>query len=238
MDKQYILDKIREITNVSGNPPGQEKFGKITGLKRTDWYGRYWTKWSDAVTEAGFVGNQYNQAYPKEVLLKHYLNLVIDLQKIPSTGEIRIKCNNDSSYPGHTTFQNVLGNKNEQLAALLEYAKSQNASDDIVKLIVEGLKSTPIKSAEKKPDGKIGYIYLIQFGIFYKIGHSNDFDRRLREIKTKLPEEGVLVHVIETDDPEGIEAYWHNRFKEKRARGEWFKLQNDDVKVFRKRKFM
>jgi hypothetical protein len=238
MNKQYILEKIQEIVKSDGTPPGMQKFEKITGLKRTDWYGKHWARWSDALTEAGFEGNKYNQAYPKETVLKLYLDLVIELQKVPSTGEIRIKCNNDTTYPGHTTFQNALGNRNEQLTALLEYARAQNAPAHIIELIANGLKAAPIKSTEKKSAAGIGYVYLIKFGDFFKIGRSNDFDRRLREIKTKLPEEGELIHVIETDDPEGIEAYWHNRFKNCRAKGEWFKLSNDDVKALRKRKFM
>jgi len=84
----------------------------------------------------------------------------------------------------------------------------------------------------------MGVIYLLQSGKFYKVGRSNALGRRQYELAIQLPERATLVHSISTDDPAGIESYWHRRFDDRRRNGEWFELTADDVSAFRRRKFM
>ena len=83
-----------------------------------------------------------------------------------------------------------------------------------------------------------GYVYMLRSGRRYKIGKSTDPSRRYREVRSELPEETHQVHTIPTDDPAGIESYWHERFRAKRVRNtEFFELKASDVQAFKRRKY-
>jgi Meiotically up-regulated gene 113 len=82
---------------------------------------------------------------------------------------------------------------------------------------------------------KYGFVYLARgHPGEYKIGRTNLVDRRLSELGATASVEQRLIHEIKTDDPSGVEAYWHQRFRVKRMRGEWFKLNAADVSAFKR----
>lgn len=87
------------------------------------------------------------------------------------------------------------------------------------------------------PKNTISHVYLIKGNEFYKIGKTDDLGRRLRELQTQGEYEQTYKHIILTEDPYGIETYWHKRFKDKRRKNggkytDWFDLNDEEVKIF------
>lgn len=110
----------------------------------------------------------------------------------------------------------------------------------MVRTIAETLPA-PKPDEDGPPDDSLriqGYVYMLRSGRKYKVGFTSSPVRRFREVKLELPDETTQVHTIPTDDPGGIEKYWHQRFKEKRIRDtEFFLLDADDVRAFKRRNY-
>lgn len=211
-------------------------FERETGIKESHWSGKYWARWSDAVAEAGFEANQMNPAYDREYLVENLVAMIQDLGKWPTNPERKLYHARNPETPSRNTYYR-LGNQQAQAKAVLEYASKNEVSDDVVALCRDVADKPRADDADAlTPSG--GFVYLVKSGRHYKIGHSNDPSRRTYEMRLLMPDPVTEVHRIASDDPAGVEAYWHRRFADRRAEGEWFKLESADVRAFKSRKSM
>jgi hypothetical protein len=151
--------------------------------------------------------------------------------------ELEVKQHNDAKFPSKKVFQR-LGTKGELVVKVLAYCKDRIGFDDVARLCTPHIVPAQPETETRKSELDEGYVYLIKSGRYYKIGKTNAAGRREYELAIQLPQKPKTIHVIKTDDPTGIEAYWHKRFDAKRQDGEWFDLDWTDVKVFKRRKFM
>jgi len=180
-------------------------------------------------------------AFDKDFLLGNLALAVRDMGKFPTAAELAIYGRKRESFPPAKAYQRHFKAKARLVRALSEYCERNGNLSDVLKLcgLITETETEPKKGPEKIGKPIIaGYVYLMRSGRYYKIGKSNHVGRREYQIGLKLPEPVSTIHSIATDDPDGIETYWHNRFSSKRAQGEWFSLNQDDVRVFKTRNFM
>jgi Meiotically up-regulated gene 113 len=240
MTKQHILEEIKRTAEANkGKPLGRTRFAQETGIKETDWGGRYWARWGDAVREAGYKPSDYQEAFDKSLLLEKLADYIRELGHFPVGNELKLKRRSDPEFPSRNVFTRF-GSKDQLAATVVNHCKSKGGFIDVI-AICEALCSVERPTEDDSQDEfEIGFVYLLKSGKYYKIGRSNAAGRRERELQIQLPEAANHVHVIRMDDPIGIEAYWHNRFAPKRLRkeAEWFDLDTSDIRTFQRRKFI
>jgi len=215
-----------------GQPPGISAFVRQTGIGRAKWYGVFWARWSDALIEAGFAPNIWQGRFDSSEILSKVAELCQKLGRLPTEGEMRIHRKSDTTFPTTGTISGHFPTKADLVEGLRKLGISEGCADLLSMLPSESKAQEPRQAPIKE-----GFVYLLKSGDHYKIGRSDELERRMREVRISLPETITLIHAIRTDDPPGIDAYWHRRFSDRRANGEWFRLTGDDVRAFTRRKF-
>lgn len=232
--RDHIIAEIKRLAAASeGKPPGRKAFEAATGIRYHEWYSVHWARWGDALAEAGFAANAMRTKTDADVLLREIAGAYRHFGRVASDGELRLYGRTRPSFPGHNTISSRFRGKANLIAALRAWASKREEFADVLAMLPEDT-PTPTQPIERQKDGSV---YLIQYGPHYKIGRGSELERRVKQVQIALPEAGTLIHAITTDDPPGIEAYWHRRFADKRMYGEWFKLTPSDVAAFKRRRF-
>ena len=245
MDKEFIISEIQR-TATDGKAIGQKRFTSETGIKTHEWQGKYWARWGDALIEAGFSQNDWNSAHEQDFVIESVLRLAQKLGKFPTKYEIDLARNDDPSLPGHKALSR-LGSRSEVREKLLAYCTANPDFADLGELVRSmrvPASVTPSAANEATESITNGYVYLVDAQEAFKIGSTRAPYRRVAELANQSAKGAELLHLIATDDPEGIEKYWHRRFDDKRITGlnkqsgEWFALSPDDIRAFKRRKTM
>ncbi len=211
-------------------------FERQTGIRESDWFPHLWLRWSDAVQEAGLTRNAFTKAWSDDYLLENYARLAQRLGRLPIQGELILESKANASFPSEKTFRRFEG-KSKLLSGVVGFCRTHAGFDDVLAMCegaVAGLGRNADLPVRAKPIVTSGFVYLTKSGRHYKIGRTGSLGRREWELRIQIPVPPRTVHRIETDDPVGIETYWHKRFEAKRGEGEWFNLSTDDVQAFKR----
>ena len=232
--EKILADYNRLVKEMDGRVIGERIFKRETGHSHHHWKGGYWRSWSALQAAAGHEPNIATEKTADETLLRRFAELALDQESIPSEADLMLKRREDSTFPSKASYRRW-GSRDALLSKVREFCERDGEFAPVVELLLHGV-STGLD--HRIDSGRIqGFVYLLRSGKNYKLGRTNAVGRRLRELAIQLPQKPDTVHVIETDDPEGIEQYWHRRFSNKRQGGEWFTLTIDDVTAFKRRRF-
>jgi hypothetical protein len=240
VQKDEIIAAIQLTAQENGGTPlGVSRFEQVSGIRPYDW-GKYWARLGDAQREAGFEPNKLIGAFSDDFLLEQVARLTRELKRFPTDRERRLKRHSDPEFPNSKVFERF-GNKRQLVARVFQYCREHPDFADVANLVEPLADGSPdllasgAASSTGKEHAKHGFVYLVKgHPGEYKIGRTNFVDRRVSELGVTASVEQQFIHMIETDDAPGIEAYWHRRLQAKHMRGEWFKLTAADVRAFKR----
>ena len=114
--KKEILQAMLQVGEAAGLRPGGpgpsiERFEATSGIKNSHWKNVYWTKWSDALAEAGYQPNPWGAAKKNaDELMAPLAALTRDLKKAPTKNDMVFAYNTRRGlFPAQTTFRRRLG---------------------------------------------------------------------------------------------------------------------------------
>ena len=231
--QERIVSEIKRLVAETGKVPGVKVFENETGILRREWTGKIWARWSDAVKEAGFEPNGLTKRADSGQILMRVIECCETLGRLPSNNDLRLFARQNPGFPAEGTIENHYPRRALLVEAIRTFAVGESSYEYLLAMLPEQSPTAEVAP----PSPNYGHVYLLKAGIYFKIGQSSDLEKRVKSINVALPDKATLEHAISTDDPPGIEAYWHRRFADLRANGEWFKLSKADVLAFKKRKF-
>lgn len=163
-------------------------------------------------------GEKFDFDFTRKDYLDNYYSYYYLFNFCPECGE---------KLGGNKTYNRINKRLREYVLSLPLRTATQTA--EIVKRR-KALRAKPKKETKNQKDER--YVYLIKMGEDYKIGISKDPERRLGEF-TLLPKELEKVFIHKVSNAKLIESELHEIFDEKRVRGEWFNLNEEDIEFIK-----
>ena len=177
--------------------------------------------YGEAREAAGFARGSMRIAYSDDELLAPLVVLLRTKKRWPIIGEFRAGHHTTAECPSHEAY--LSAERREPLRErLLRWCGTEAQYSDIIAHLSSTASGRAARERTPARGAKVvtGQVYLMRYGTRgndYKIGISDTVGRRESQLDMMSSSDVRKVHVIETGDPRGIEAYWHERFKDRRV---------------------
>jgi hypothetical protein len=244
--KEDLIQHLRRTARGNGGrPPGESRFYRETKLSKNSLWDAGIRSYGDLCELAGLPRNRFlQQRMTPDQLFEPLAILTAKLQRFPDNTDRKIARRGDASFPGYEAYRRAQDAKGPLEHQLLDWCRSRpehSVAAEIVQSHISRQDGRPRRLAQSRKTVN-GYVYLMRYGNSgrdYKLGMTEQVSRRHAQISGMFPGDLRIVHVIETDDPAGIERYWKRRFESKRIqdKDEIFRLLPEDVAAFKWRKY-
>ena len=119
--RDFILQEIRRLASANGGQaPGQKLFAKETAIAEHQWRGRYWARWGDALTEAGFKPNDWTGKLDPDDVLNGVIAGIRHFGRLPTRDELKIYRQSNPDVPPDNTIKRHFGRRDDLVAALMK----------------------------------------------------------------------------------------------------------------------
>jgi hypothetical protein len=245
ISRDEMIAFVQRSARANGNRPlGERAFFADTCLNRRDLWDVGVRSYGDLCELAGYSRNRLQTQLEPNRLLEALAVLTAEIERYPDHTDREIARRKNNAFPSYEAYRTAQSKNGPLANQLLEWCRTRPAHAAAHRIVKEYVSRQDTAPASAHRRGKVvtGYVYLMRYGTRgrkYKIGKSEDPPRRHSQISGMVPQELSIVHVIETDDPIGIEKYWHQRFDEKLVtnKKEIFQLEPGDIAAFKRRKY-
>lgn len=245
LTREQIIKELHKCAEELGKTPSEKVFYEHAQIGIYDLKRCGFPNYGVLVRETKLPPNKFDKTkYNPEQLCDLFIKVIREEGKWPTRGLLDIRHFSNKNFPDSSTFYKKLGLTKKLALTILEYVGSKREYDDVVNIC----KSVQVKSENDTTEAVdldqrgVGYVYLqkssLNNAVAYKIGKTKHPEQRLKQLRqpSNIEEQ---IHQIETDDMNGVEQYWLNRFSGKRLypnrpKDEWFKLNASDVRAFKR----
>ena len=132
VQRDHILNEIRRLAiQRGGKAPGREAFEKETGITTGAWLGKYWARWGDALSDAGFAPNDSQAKLDTEIVFAKLAGAIRHYKSFPTSAELKMYRRINSDFPSHGAFSG----KADFIERLRSWLASKDGYADVIAML-------------------------------------------------------------------------------------------------------
>ena len=141
-------------------------FARETRIIDSNWLGKFWARWSDALTEAGLEPNEWNARLDSEEVLSRVIEACRHYGRVPTKVEFQMYRQTNKALPTYNAITRHFDGRAGIIESLAKRAANDDGLSDILAMLPE-TSVTPARSLIRQETANDGFVYLIKSGDFY-----------------------------------------------------------------------